>query len=248
MGEKVVGPTVGTWVASVVLVAGLAAVAVFVVDGDANTAADLERWSPMRQRLDALVADGVLTAHQADSVVERLVIRSTGRRELPGSAMPGMGGKPGKSGKPGMGHGPGMGGKPGKPGMGHGPGMGGKPGKSGMGHGPRINKWPGMGDRPGMNTGRQGGMIRTVLEEASGLLGLDQADLVDRLKAGETLVEVAGDGFDDLVGHLVERRTEQIRSKVASGRLDEARAREIIDGLSARVTERLRAAATQRMG
>ena len=242
MGEKVVGPTVGTWVASVVLVAGLAAIAVFVVDGDANTVADSERWAPMRQRLDALVADGVLTAHQADSVVERLVIRSTGRRELPGSAMPGMGGKPGKSGKPGMG------GKPGKSGMGHGPGMGGKPGKSGMGHGPRINKWPGMGDRPGMNTGRQGGMIRTVLEEASGLLGLDQADLVDRLKAGETLVEVAGDGFDDLVGHLVERRTEQIRSKVASGRLDEARAREIIDGLSARVTERLRAAATQRMG
>ena len=227
MGEKVVGPTVGTWVASVVLVAGLAAIAVFVVDGDANTVADSERWAPMRQRLDALVADGVLTAHQADSVVERLVIRSTGRRELPGSAMPGMGGKPGKSGKP---------------------GMGGKPGKSGMGHGPRINKWPGMGDRPGMNTGRQGGMIRMVLEEASGLLGLDQADLVDRLKAGETLVEVAGDGFDDLVGHLVERRTEQIRSKVASGRLDEARAREIIDGLSARVTERLRAAATQRMG
>ena len=215
MGEKIVGPTVGTWVASVVLVAGLAAIAVFVVDGDANTVADSERWAPMRQRLDALVADGVLTAHQADSVVERLVIRSTGRRELPGSAMPGMGGKPGKS---------------------------------GMGHGPRINKWPGMGDRPGMNTGRQGGMIRTVLEEASGLLGLDQADLVDRLKAGETLVEVAGDGFDDLVGHLVERRTEQIRSKVASGRLDEARAREIIDGLSARVTERLRAAATQRMG
>ena len=215
MGEKVVGPTVGTWVASVVLVAGLAAIAVFVVDGDANTVVDSERWAPMRQRLDALVADGVLTAHQADSVVERLVIRSTGRRELPGSAMPGMGGKPGKS---------------------------------GMGHGPRINKWPGMGDRPGMNTGRQGGMIRTVLEEASGLLGLDQADLVDRLKAGETLVEVAGDGFDDLVGHLVERRTEQIRSKVASGRLDEARAREIIDGLSARVTERLRAAATQRMG
>ena len=242
MGEKVVGPTVGTWVASVVLVAGLAAIAVFVVDGDANTVADSERWAPMRQRLDALVADGVLTAHQADSVVERLVIRSTGRRELPGSAMPGMGGKPGKSGKPGMG------GKPGKSGMGHGPGMGGKPGKSGMGHGLRINKWPGMGDRPGMNTGRQGGMIRTVLEEASGLLGLDQADLVDRLKAGETLVEVAGDGFDDLVGHLVERRTEQIRSKVASGRLDEARAREIIDGLSARVTERLRAAATQRMG
>ena len=242
MGEKVVGPTVGTWVASVVLVAGLAAIAVFVVDGDANTVADSERWAPMRQRLDALVADGVLTAHQADSVVERLVIRSTGRRELPGSAMPGMGGKPGKSGKPGMG------GKSGKSGMGHGPGMGGKPGKSGMGHGPRINKWPGMGDRPGMNTGRQGGMIRTVLEEASGLLGLDQADLVDRLKAGETLVEVAGDGFDDLVGHLVERRTEQIRSKVASGRLDEARAREIIDGLSARVTERLRAAATQRMG
>ena len=230
MGEKVVGPTVGTWVASVVLVAGLVAIAVFVVDGDANTAADSQRGAPMRQRLDALVADGVLTAHQADSVVERLVIRSTGRRELPGSAMPGMGGKPGKSG------------------MGHGPGMGGKPGKSGMGHGPRINKWPGMGDRPGMNTGRQGGMIRTVLEEASGLLGLDQADLVDRLKAGETLVEVAGDGFDDLVGHLVERRTEQIRSKVASGRLDEARAREIIDGLSARVTERLRAAATQRMG
>ena len=230
MGEKVVGPTVGTWVASVVLVAGLAAIAVFVVDGDANTVADSERWAPMRQRLDALVADGVLTAHQADSVVERLAIRSTGRRELPGSAMPGMGGKPGKSG------------------MGHGPGMGGKPGKSGMGHGPRINKWPGMGDRPGMNAGRQGGMIRTVLEEASGLLGLDQADLVDRLKAGETLVEVAGDGFDDLVGHLVERRTEQIRSKVASGRLDEARAREIIDGLSARVTERLRAAATQRMG
>ncbi|MCS5684420.1 MAG: hypothetical protein NZ654_04145 [Acidimicrobiales bacterium] len=230
MGEKVVGPTVGTWVASVVLVAGLAAIAVFVVDGDANTVADSERWAPMRQRLDALVADGVLTAHQADSVVGRLVIRSTGRRELPGSAMPGMGGRPGKSG------------------MGHGPGMGGKPGKSGMGHGPRINKWPSMGDRPGMNTGRQGGMIRTVLEEASGLLGLDQADLVDRLKAGETLVEVAGDGFDDLVGHLVERRTEQIRSKVASGRLDEARAREIIDGLSARVTERLRAAATQRMG
>ena len=215
MGEKVVGPTVGTWVASVVLVAGLAAVAVFVVGGDANTVGDSERWAPMRQRLDALVADGVLTAHQADSVVERLVIRSTGRRELPGSAMPGMGGKPGKS---------------------------------GMGHGPRINKWPSMGDRPGMNSGRQGGMIRTVLEEASGLLGLDQADLVDRLKAGETLVEVAGDGFDDLVGHLVERRTEQIRSKVASGRLDEARAREIIDGLSARVTERLRAAATQRMG
>ena len=215
MGEKVVGPTVGTWVASVVLVAGLAAIAVFVVDGDANTVVDSERWAPMRQRLDALVADGVLTAHQADSVVERLVIRSTGRRELPGSAMPGMGGKPGKS---------------------------------GMGHGPRINKWPSMGDRPGMNTGRQGGMIRTVLEEVSGLLGLDQADLVDRLKAGETLVEVAGDGFDDLVGHLVERRTEQIRSKVASGRLDEARAREIIDGLSARVTERLRAAATQRMG
>ena len=242
MGEKVVGPTVGTWVASVVLVAGLAAIAVFVVDGDANTVADSERWAPMRQRLDALVADGVLTAHQADSVVERLVIRSTGRRELPGSAMPGMGGKPGKSGKPGMG------GKPGKSGMGHGPGMGGKPGKSGMGHGPRINKWPSMGDRPGMNSGRQGGIIRTVLEEASGLLGLDQADLVDRLKAGETLVEVAGDGFDDLVGHLVERRTEQIRSKVASGRLDEARAREIIDGLSARVTERLRAAATQRMG
>ena len=242
MGEKVVGPTVGTWVASVVLVAGLAAIAVFVVDGDANTVADSEWWAPMRQRLDALVADGVLTAHQADSVVERLVIRSTGRRELPGSAMPGMGGKPGKSGKPGMG------GKSGKSGMGHGPGMGGKPGKSGMGHGPRINKWPSMGDRPGMNTGRQGGMIRTVLEEASGLLGLDQADLVDRLKAGETLVEVAGDGFDDLVGHLVERRTEQIRSKVASGRLDEARAREIIDGLSARVTERLRAAATQRMG
>ena len=215
MGEKVVGPTVGTWVASVMLVAGLAAIAVFVVDGDANTVADSERWAPMRQRLDALVADGVLTAHQADSVVERLVIRSTGRRELPGSAMPGMGGKPGKS---------------------------------GMGHGPRINKWPSMGDRPGMNTGRQGGMIRTVLEEASGLLGLDQADLVDRLKAGETLVEVAGDGFDDLVGHLVERRTEQIRSKVASGRLDEARAREIIDGLSARVTERLRAAPSQRMG
>ena len=98
MGEKVVGPTVGTWVASVVLVAGLAAIAVFVVDGDANTVGDSERWAPMRQRLDALVADGGLTAHQADSVVERLVIRCTGRRELPGSAMPGIGGKPVKSG------------------------------------------------------------------------------------------------------------------------------------------------------
>jgi polyhydroxyalkanoate synthesis regulator phasin len=78
------------------------------------------------------------------------------------------------------------------------------------------------------------------LESAASFLDVTEDDLRDRLRAGETLVEVArdeGKSVSGLVDALVDAANERIDEAVEDGRLDEERAAELREDLESRITE-----------
>ena len=68
-------------------------------------------------------------------------------------------------------------------------------------------------------------------------LGITQADLTARLKAGETLAAIAGAKKDALIDALVAFHTKQIDEAVAAGKLTSERATSMKANLKAHVTE-----------
>ena len=83
---------------------------------------------------------------------------------------------------------------------------------------------------------------RIDLDVAASYLGLSSAELHDELAEGRTLAEIAraeGKSVDGLVRALVEAAEERIDDAVEDGRLSEARAQELRDGLEERIRERV---------
>ena len=101
----------------------------------------------------------------------------------------------------------------------------GRPGMDGMHEG-----------RPGM---KRAGMERAGIGVVSDTLDIEPADLVERLRSGETVADIAGDRTDDVVDAIIDSATERIESAVAAGRIDQAKADTILAGLEDRIAERL---------
>jgi hypothetical protein len=97
---------------------------------------------------------------------------------------------------------------------------------------------PFLGRAGGPHLGRGGGEVG--LDAAAEYLGLTQAELRERLRAGSTLAEVAratGKTADGLVAALVADARERLEAAVADGRLTAAQR----DRRLERVQERVRA-------
>lgn len=93
-------------------------------------------------------------------------------------------------------------------------------------------------DRPGHRGHRFG--AGEVLEE----LGLTADDLRAGREAGQTLAETAeanGVSEEDLVAALVAQATERAEAAIESGRVDEDRVAEMLEGLEEKITERINA-------
>jgi hypothetical protein len=90
--------------------------------------------------------------------------------------------------------------------------------------------------RPGM---KRAGMERAGIGVVSDTLDIEPADLVERLRSGETVADIAGDRTDDVIAAIIDSATERIESAVAAGRIDQAKADTILAGLEDRIAERL---------
>jgi len=164
-------------------------------------------------RIEAAVAAGRIDQARADTILAGLEDRIAERLESGHEGMRGM-----HEGRPGM---DGMHeGRPGMDGMHEG-----RPGMDGMHEG-----------RPGM---KRAGMERAGIGVVSDTLDIEPADLVERLRSGETVADIAGDRTDDVVDAIIDSATERIESAVAAGRIDQAKADTILAGLEDRIAERL---------
>lgn len=87
---------------------------------------------------------------------------------------------------------------------------------------------PGNGPRGGgMGMGLRGGAENSLIVIAADVLGLEQADLVADLRAGQTIAEVAeaqGVALDTLVDAIMVERSAWLNQAVAAGRLTQAQA------------------------
>jgi len=68
-------------------------------------------------------------------------------------------------------------------------------------------------------------------------IGVDSATIKSRLKAGESLAQIAGAKKDALIAALVAEKTKQINAAVTAGKLTAAQATEMKANLVAHVTE-----------
>jgi hypothetical protein len=174
-------------------------------------------------RIEAAVAAGRIDQARADTILAGLEDRIAERLESGHEGMRGT-----HEGRPGM---DGMHeGRPGMDGMHEG-----RPGMDGMHKGR-----PGMDGthegRPGM---KRAGMERAGIGVVSDTLDIEPADLVERLRSGETVADIAGDRTDDVIAAIIDSATERIESAVAAGRIDQAKADTILAGLEDRIAERL---------
>ncbi|MFH2073366.1 MAG: hypothetical protein ABIJ75_11000 [Actinomycetota bacterium] len=85
--------------------------------------------------------------------------------------------------------------------------------------------------------------VRQGLGAAAEFLGIDVEDLVDQLRDGATLAEIAGDQADELIAALVAEAEDQLAQAVDDGRITQAQAderlAEIEDHLTAFVNDGL---------
>ena len=89
--------------------------------------------------------------------------------------------------------------------------------------------------------GPKGGPLnadRAAMEAlVSTTIGVDSATIKSRLRAGESLAQIAGAKKDALIAALVAEKTKQINAAVTAGKLTAARATEMKANLVAHVTE-----------
>jgi hypothetical protein len=79
------------------------------------------------------------------------------------------------------------------------------------------------------------------LDAAAAYLGVDEDELRERMRDGETLADVAkdeGKSVDGLVTAIVAATTKRLDEAVAAGRITKAQRDEIVAGLKKRTTER----------
>lgn len=98
---------------------------------------------------------------------------------------------------------------------------------------------------PDRHDGRRGGRGGPDLAAAATALGTSEADLRTALHGGRTLAQVAKDkgvAVDTLVGALVDAEKTRTAKQVTDGRLTQAQADQRLEGLAARVTERVNSA------
>jgi lipoate-protein ligase A len=84
------------------------------------------------------------------------------------------------------------------------------------------------------------GFFAVGLETAATYLGVSEADLRERLEAGDSLAEVARDhdkSVDGLIDALVTAAEERLNEAVEDGRLTEERRAEILESLRERITD-----------
>ncbi|WP_419926228.1 hypothetical protein [Candidatus Poriferisocius sp.] len=74
----------------------------------------------------------------------------------------------------------------------------------------------------------------TTLAEA---LDMDRDSLVETLRNGQTVAQLAGGRADDVIAALVQDWTDRIEAKVADGALDQDQADEMIAGLEEKATD-----------
>ena len=79
-------------------------------------------------------------------------------------------------------------------------------------------------------------------------LGLDSEGLRSQLKDGATIAELAGDDLDGLIAQQVGFAAEHIGQAVADGKIDQAKADEMLSGLSERITARMNGEMPEGMG
>ena len=92
--------------------------------------------------------------------------------------------------------------------------------------------------KPGPGLGHFGHFA--ALDAAAGYLGLDERELRDRLRDGDTLAEIARDegrSVAGLVQALVADAKERLDDAVAAGKLAPAQADELAEGLEERMTD-----------
>lgn len=92
----------------------------------------------------------------------------------------------------------------------------------------------------GPGFGHRGGHGFHALDAAAELLGLTEAELRERLEAGDTLAEVAraeGKTVDALVAALVADKEERLAEAVEAGRITQAQADEKLEGAEERIRE-----------
>ena len=93
--------------------------------------------------------------------------------------------------------------------------------------------------------GRRGGHGGPDLAAAATALGTSEADLRTALQGGRTLAQVAKDkgvAVDTLVSALVDAEKTRTAKQVTDGRLTQAQADQRLEGLTARVTQRVNSA------
>ena len=79
-------------------------------------------------------------------------------------------------------------------------------------------------------------------------LGLDSEGLKSQLEDGVTIAELAGDDLGDLIAQQLVPAAEHIGQAVADGRIDQAKADEMLSGLSERITARMNGEMPEGMG
>jgi hypothetical protein len=102
-------------------------------------------------------------------------------------------------------------------------------------HGPGFRPFAFPGHGLGLGHWKRAG-----LEQAASYLGLEEQELRERVRGGETLAEIAEDegrSVDGLVDALVRSAQERIDEAVAAGRLDEEHAAELKEELEQRITD-----------
>lgn len=98
---------------------------------------------------------------------------------------------------------------------------------------------------PDGHDGRRGGRGGPDLAAAATALGTSEADLRTALQGGRTLAQVAKDkgvAVGTLVSALVDAEKTRIAKQVTDGRLTQAQADQRLEGLTARVTQRVNSA------
>lgn len=85
--------------------------------------------------------------------------------------------------------------------------------------------------RPGLVRGLH------VLDEAADFLGITVREVVEALRDGTTLAELAGDAAEDLVDHLLEVFAEHLDRAVAAGYLTEDEAAQRLDEAAERLAD-----------
>jgi uncharacterized protein YaiL (DUF2058 family) len=106
---------------------------------------------------------------------------------------------------------------------------------------------------PGFRHGGPGHFHREHhgLEAAAKYLGLTEAALRTQLESGKTLAQVARDRdktIDGLVDALMVEKRTRIQQEVEDGRLTQAQANEFLEGLEARVTDKVNGRFAPRFG